>query len=140
MCNKPHFTILQAPEVFMTDNSRAEKAALLQAWPTAKQLLCHFHVAQAEWRWLTAAQNKVDRDQRRHLMSAFQMARYFHIRVNQGMIFVPTLATPHKSCSSNIALFLLKLLLVPTAKAFMHNRQCEHSPSTYRRGLFELAR
>ncbi|KAG0417290.1 hypothetical protein HPB47_005735, partial [Ixodes persulcatus] len=36
------------------------------------QLLCHFHVAQAEWRWLMTAHNNVGRDQRRSLMSAFQ--------------------------------------------------------------------
>lgn len=56
----------------MTDNSTAEKSALLEIWPEAPQLLCHFHVAQAEWRWLTAAHNKVSNEQRRKLMSAFQ--------------------------------------------------------------------
>ncbi|XP_077526050.1 uncharacterized protein LOC144137905 [Haemaphysalis longicornis] len=65
-----------APQVFMTDNSSSEKAALQETWPTAKHLLCHFHVAQAEWRWLTAAKNKADRDERRRLMSAFQMIMY----------------------------------------------------------------
>lgn len=58
----------------MTDNSSAEKAALQETWPTARHLLCHFHVAQAEWRWLTAAHNGVHKDQRRCLMSAFQEA------------------------------------------------------------------
>ncbi|EEC05080.1 hypothetical protein IscW_ISCW005117 [Ixodes scapularis] len=41
-----------APEAFMTDNASAEKAALRTTWPEAVQLLCHFHVAQAKWRWL----------------------------------------------------------------------------------------
>ncbi|GFY78844.1 SWIM-type domain-containing protein [Trichonephila inaurata madagascariensis] len=36
------------PEVFMSDDSSAEKGALAAVWPEAKQLLCHFHVAQAE--------------------------------------------------------------------------------------------
>ncbi|KAL3221122.1 hypothetical protein MRX96_029633 [Rhipicephalus microplus] len=40
----------------MSDNSSAEKAALQQTWPSARQLLCHFHVAQAECRWLTTYQ------------------------------------------------------------------------------------
>ncbi|KAG0419677.1 hypothetical protein HPB47_003945 [Ixodes persulcatus] len=60
---------LSAPEVFMTDNSSAEKAALQETWPTARHLLCHFHVAQAEWRWLTAAHNGVHKDQRRCLIN-----------------------------------------------------------------------
>lgn len=56
----------------MTDNSSAEKAALQATWPEATQLLCHFHVAQAEWRWLHAAAHQVSRDERRDLMTAFQ--------------------------------------------------------------------
>lgn len=42
----------QAPEAFMTDDSSAEKGALQNLWPETPQFLCHFHVAQAEWRWL----------------------------------------------------------------------------------------
>ncbi|KAH8029137.1 hypothetical protein HPB51_022953 [Rhipicephalus microplus] len=53
-----------APQVLISDNSSAEKAALQQTWPSERQLLCHFHVAQAEWRWLTS-HNSVDKDQRR---------------------------------------------------------------------------
>ncbi|GFQ83454.1 SWIM-type domain-containing protein [Trichonephila clavata] len=40
------------PDLFMSNNSSAEKGALAAVWPEAKQLLCHFHVAQAEWCWL----------------------------------------------------------------------------------------
>lgn len=64
--------ILQAPQACMTDNSAAEKAALHATWPQGIQLLCHFHVAQAEWRWLQASRNNVSRDKRRELMFAFQ--------------------------------------------------------------------
>lgn len=64
--------IFQTPQSFMTDNSEAEKAALQAVWPEATQLLCHFHVAQAEWRWLHASSNKISRDERRDLMTAFQ--------------------------------------------------------------------
>ncbi|KAM7306984.1 hypothetical protein ISCGN_010620 [Ixodes scapularis] len=64
--------LTQTPAAFMTDNSSAEKAALRTTWPGATQLLCHFHVAQAEWRWLTSKENGVDKKERRQLMSAFQ--------------------------------------------------------------------
>ncbi|XP_077548927.1 uncharacterized protein LOC144162321 [Haemaphysalis longicornis] len=67
---------LSAPGAFMTDNSAAEKAALRTTWPEGRQLLCHFHVAQAEWRWLTAARNNVEKDQRRALMTKFQQIMY----------------------------------------------------------------
>ncbi|GFQ88865.1 SWIM-type domain-containing protein [Trichonephila clavata] len=45
------------PDIFMSDDSSAEKGALAAVWPEAKQLLCHFHVAQAEWRWLFFSQD-----------------------------------------------------------------------------------
>ncbi|XP_064454590.1 uncharacterized protein LOC135365803 [Ornithodoros turicata] len=62
----------------MTDNSSAEKAALNKVWPKGLQLLCHFHILQAEWRWLTSAKNNVDKDERRKLISAFQRVLYAH--------------------------------------------------------------
>ncbi len=65
-------TFSQEPEVFMTDNSAAEKGALTIAWPNAKQLLCHFHVQQAEWDWLLKLKNGVETDQRKPLMNAFK--------------------------------------------------------------------
>ncbi|XP_077556983.1 uncharacterized protein LOC144170840 [Haemaphysalis longicornis] len=66
----------QNPAAFMTDNSAAEKAALLETWPEARQLLCHFHVAQAEWRWLTLAKHGVAVQERKQLMAAFQKVMY----------------------------------------------------------------
>lgn len=65
---------LQGPRVFMTDNSRAEKDALTEVWPSSRQLLCHFHVLQAEWRWLTSGNNAA-KDERQQLMAAFQKVR-----------------------------------------------------------------
>ncbi|KAH7948385.1 hypothetical protein HPB52_021092 [Rhipicephalus sanguineus] len=59
---------LSCPQAFMTDNSAAEKAALKAVWPQGKQLLCFFHVAQAEWRWLTAARNNISGEQRRRFI------------------------------------------------------------------------
>ncbi|KAH9366841.1 hypothetical protein HPB48_019512 [Haemaphysalis longicornis] len=68
-------TATPAPQCFMTDNSAAERAALEATWPEATRLLWHFHVAQAEWRWLQASRNQVSQDERRQLMKAFQKAR-----------------------------------------------------------------
>ncbi|XP_049268830.1 uncharacterized protein LOC119381717 [Rhipicephalus sanguineus] len=65
-----------APHVFMTDNSRPEKDALRSVWPSAQQLLCHFHVLQAEWRWLTSSKSNVLKDDRRRFMAAFQKILY----------------------------------------------------------------
>lgn len=56
----------------MTDDSAAEKAALKAVWPESVQLLCHFHVAQAEWRWLFANGSNIPRQERPRLMKLFQ--------------------------------------------------------------------
>lgn len=66
----------KAPSAFMTDNSRPEKDALHESWPSARQLRCHFHVLQAEWRWITAARNNVAKEDRRLLITAFQKVLY----------------------------------------------------------------
>lgn len=68
-CKSHIIPICQAPEAFMTDHSSAEKAALQATWPEGTQLLCQFHVAQAEWRWIMS---NVEQDKRRTLMVAFQ--------------------------------------------------------------------
>ncbi|XP_077510670.1 uncharacterized protein LOC144121335 [Amblyomma americanum] len=62
----------KAPETFMTHNSAAEKAAILEHWPEARQLLCHFYVAQAEWQWLAPAKHGVSPSERKSLMAIFQ--------------------------------------------------------------------
>ncbi|KAH6939351.1 hypothetical protein HPB50_017405 [Hyalomma asiaticum] len=59
---KASFLQLKAPKTFVTDKSVAEKAALEHTWPSTRQLLCHFHVAQGEWRWLTTSKNNVDKE------------------------------------------------------------------------------
>ncbi|KAE8740602.1 hypothetical protein FOCC_FOCC013881 [Frankliniella occidentalis] len=64
------------PEVFMTDNCDQEKGALSTIWPDALQFLCHFHVGQAEWRWLTESKHAVPQDKRQELMRLFQQIMY----------------------------------------------------------------
>lgn len=59
----------------MTDDSKAEKNALNSLWPSARQFLCHFHMAQAEWRWLHDNKNKVRASDRLTLMRKFQKVK-----------------------------------------------------------------
>ncbi|XP_050537113.1 uncharacterized protein LOC126903141 [Daktulosphaira vitifoliae] len=66
------FGSFNAPDIFMTDDSAAEKLALHEVWPTSKQLLCHFHVAQKEWRWLTDSKNQISQDKRQFMMEYFK--------------------------------------------------------------------
>ncbi|KAM7294546.1 hypothetical protein ISCGN_024052 [Ixodes scapularis] len=95
-----------APNVVMTDNSSAEKAAVQETWPTARQLLCHFHVAQAEWRWLTAARNRVDKDQRRQLMSLFQEVMYADSEEKLEAAAAQLKLQPHQAFVARVEAFL----------------------------------
>jgi len=65
----------------MTDNSAAEKGALLLVWATARQLLCHFHVGQAEWDWLLTGKNGISSEDRRPLMNKFRDVRIVAIMI-----------------------------------------------------------
>ena len=47
------------PQIFLTDDCRAERGALGQAFPDATLLLCSFHLLQAVWRWLWSKESGV---------------------------------------------------------------------------------
>jgi len=64
--------MFQAPLCFMTDNSSALKGALGALWASASQLLCHFHVSQAEWRWLLTSKNGVPAPDRKQYLQLFR--------------------------------------------------------------------
>ena len=42
----------KGPELFMTDDSTAERKALQEVFPDSMSLLCSFHILQAFWRFL----------------------------------------------------------------------------------------
>ncbi|KAM7301395.1 uncharacterized protein ISCGN_016914 [Ixodes scapularis] len=98
--------IPEAPHTFMSDNSAAEKAALQATWPEANQLLCHFHVAQAEWRWLQAARNNVSRDERRELMIAFQKIMYATSPEELNCAIEELRQMPHRGYVARVEAFL----------------------------------
>ncbi|KAL1480483.1 hypothetical protein MTO96_050987 [Rhipicephalus appendiculatus] len=91
-----------APQVITSDNSSAEKATLHQTCTTARQLLCHFHVAQAELRWLTALRNRVDDDKRRQLTSAFQLVMYADTAEKLEAATAELKALPHEAFFSRV--------------------------------------
>ena len=43
---------MRGPSLFMTDDCSAEISALAEVWPESKQILCTFHLLQANWRWV----------------------------------------------------------------------------------------
>src|SRR6218665_962028 len=60
------------PEVFMTDDSDAERNALAATWPESQLRLCLFHVPQANWRWLWDSKNNITKEDRPLLMEEFR--------------------------------------------------------------------
>ncbi|KAJ8913145.1 hypothetical protein NQ315_006063, partial [Exocentrus adspersus] len=65
----------ESPMLFMTDDGTAEKNALKTVWPSSQQLLCHFHVGQAEWRWLHS-NTKIPKNKQQELMLMFKKVMY----------------------------------------------------------------
>lgn len=70
----------------MTDDSKAEKNALKSLWPTSKQFLCHFHMAQAEWRWLHDNKNRIKLLDRLPLMRKFQKVKIMKVFILKVII------------------------------------------------------
>lgn len=67
----------------MTDDSKAEKNALKSLWPTSKQFLCNFHMAQAEWRWLHDNKNGIKlSDTTNEKISKSEIYKCFHFKCN----------------------------------------------------------
>lgn len=64
------------PSVIMTDNSDAERNALQHVFPTARLLLCTFHVCQALWRWLWDKNHNIEKEDRKAIMQLFQNVLY----------------------------------------------------------------
>ena len=60
------------PEIFVTDDSEAERLALEEIWPESSKKLCLFHVPQSVWRWLWNSQHNIAKPDRQLLMSDFQ--------------------------------------------------------------------
>ena len=58
---------LIGPEVFLTDDSRAERQALNSAFPDATLVLCVFHVLQAFWRHVWDSKHGIAKNDRPHL-------------------------------------------------------------------------
>ncbi|XP_049522287.1 uncharacterized protein LOC119449196 [Dermacentor silvarum] len=96
----------EAPGAFMSDNDRAEKDALRDVWPSARQLLCHFRVLQAEWRWLKSAQNNIGKEERRQLMAAFQKILYAKDEHELETAIAELQSIPHMPYVQRVNMFL----------------------------------
>lgn len=69
---------LQGPQIFMTDNSAAERNGLEANFPNAIFLLCQFHILQAFWRYVWDSSNGVSADHKKDLY--FYFKRMVHAR------------------------------------------------------------
>ena len=64
------------PAVIMTDDSKAERNALREVFPTSWLLLCIFHVNQALWRWLWQSDHGISKEDRQPIMKMFRKVMF----------------------------------------------------------------
>lgn len=64
------------PRLFMTDDSDAERGALLKVFPESKLLLCLFHILQSIWRNLWNNNSGVNADDRLTIFYSFKSLVY----------------------------------------------------------------
>lgn len=67
---------MDGPQVFITDDSRAERSAIQRAFPQATLLLCIFHVLQAVWRWLWKREHGIAMTDRKPLLGVVKQIMY----------------------------------------------------------------
>lgn len=66
----------QGPEVFMTDNSDAERNSLRNVYPLSVLLLCIFHYLQAFLRYVTSSDHGVSKEDRGYAVDSFKKVVY----------------------------------------------------------------
>lgn len=64
------------PNIFMTDDSLAERNALQTCFPKSTLLLCTFHVLQAVWRWLWDSKHNINIEHRKYLINLLRKILY----------------------------------------------------------------
>ena len=67
---------MRGPTLFMSDDCAALINSLAHVWPESRTLLCHFHLLQANWRWLWSSEHEVQHCHRRHLLLLFRSVVY----------------------------------------------------------------
>ncbi|KAK7088885.1 hypothetical protein V1264_024257 [Littorina saxatilis] len=66
----------KGPEVFITDDSEAERQSLNNIFPEATTILCSFHLLQATWRFLWDSKNGIPKSDRPHLLGIVKNMMY----------------------------------------------------------------
>lgn len=84
----------EGPQVFMTDDSSAERSALASAFPNSTLILCAFHVLQAFWRFLFEAKNRVARDHRKGIFGRVKLMLFANEEAELVRLYQESLADP----------------------------------------------
>ena len=82
------------PQVFMTDESAAERGGLKEAFPQSRILLCSFHVLQAYWRFLWDSKHGISKKDRPHLFMLLKNALYARTAEEFESMMIAALADP----------------------------------------------
>ena len=85
---------LEGPQLFLTDDCKAEHKAINAAFPQSVLLLCVFHVLQATWRWLWNAANKVPKERRPEHLQQMKRLIYASSRDEMERLFEESIENP----------------------------------------------
>ena len=66
----------QGPEICITDDSSAERAALKTVWPNTTYLLCIFHYLQSWWSWLLESKQGISKEDRQPIFNLVRRLVY----------------------------------------------------------------
>ncbi|XP_073727890.1 uncharacterized protein [Misgurnus anguillicaudatus] len=97
------------PCVFLTDYSKAEKGAIAQVFPEAKQLLCIFHLLQAVWRSLWNKEHKVEMKDRQTLFSIVKDMLYAREMSTVELLYQQALDNPLTTRNKKFLTYLQSL-------------------------------
>lgn len=75
------------PRLFMTDDSEAERKALLSTYKDSTLLLCTFHILQAMWHFLWDGKHKITKEHRPQLLRMVKRLLYCNSEQNFDDIY-----------------------------------------------------
>ncbi|CAH1116518.1 unnamed protein product [Phaedon cochleariae] len=76
MGNRVFHGTIDGPNIFMTEDSAAEQAAIQSEWPKSTHLLSIFHVLKSIWKWLIETKNGIKQDHQHIFYEEFRSIIY----------------------------------------------------------------
>ncbi|XP_076004479.1 uncharacterized protein LOC142998387 isoform X2 [Genypterus blacodes] len=100
---------LLGPQVFLTDDCQAERAAVHQAFPQTALLLSRFHLLQTVWSWLWNKENDIVDTDRVALFAYVKKILYAREETEAQSVYEEASQSPLMNSNNNFKEYLTKL-------------------------------